>query len=183
MKNVWSALIVSTLFLMSLVAHADDHKVVSIQTMNKFNGAVTAKFSQFDEAKKKELTQKFNAINQKVISTMQSLKALKPIFTETIKMLKGEKVETAALEAVLKGMEQDKANLSTASAKFNAEVIKLMRAMDPAVQKKLTPKFLGLNTKVIESPEINKEIRAAMDQVIKLLKAEKIDTADLEKMY
>ena len=173
----------STLFLMSLVAHADDHKVVSIQTMNKFNGAVTAKFSQFDEAKKKELTHKFNAINQKVVTAMQSLKTLKPIFAETIKMLKSEKVDTAPLEAVFKGMGKDKATFSAASARFNAEVIKLMRAMDPAVRKKLMPKFLGLNTKVIESPEINKEIRAAMDQVIKLLKTEKIDTADLEKMY
>ena len=151
--------------------------------MNKFNVAVTAKFSKFDEAKKKELMQKFNAINKKVISAMQSLKALKPVFAETVKILKSEKVDTTALEAIIKGMDQNKGNFSAANAKFNAEVIKALEPLDQAVKKKVMTQFMALNTRVIESPEINKEIRAAMDQVIKLLKEHKIDTADLEKMY
>ena len=177
---VW---VVTATCSLSLTAHAQEAKTIDMKSMTEFNVAVISKFSELDKAKKTALVQKINKINQKVAEKMQSLKALKPIFAETISLLKKEKVDTTSLEMILQEVDQNRGDLTAVSSKFNTSAAQLMIALSPTIQKRLTAQLMELNAKLIESPEINKEVRAAMDHVVKLLKEAGIATADLEQMY
>ena len=176
-------LVISAVCALGLTARAQEAKTIDMKSMTEFNVAVISKFSELDETKKTALIQKINKINQKVAEKMQSLKALKPIFAETISLLKKEQVDTTSLEMILQEVDQNRGDLTAVSSKFNTSAAQLMIALNPTIQKRLTAQLMGLNAKLIESPEINREVRAAMDHVVKLLKEAGIATADLEQMY
>ena len=179
-------LIISIFLFMSFAVQAtppqktenSKSKMITMEMMNQFNMKVQAKLSALDKTKKVELAQKLKAINATVLTSLQDMKALKPILIETVKILKKEQIDTSKLETVLKTKDQTKIN-----AQFNLEMVETLKKLTKPKQMELLGKFHKLNQKVIEDPKVNPKIRAAMNQVVQLLKSNQITTSDLEKMY